>query len=232
MPPVGRARRPSMSSDPRVLLLASKCHRGTRLILTCLSCRCARNCFLCPHCTNTLVVVASDPPPDLPPTSQAASVGEPPYYLACNFCKWDSKEINLAFEKPTGLSCTPELNSPWSFDGAGLINRHFSQCRSRGRLILLRCSSLSTASKITSSLSFAPACRILNHNRMRHKRPWLPRPVRNPCRLAMDPSLAWLPARGRVRYRQPRMIWSLTEVRICRGTRLKTRNAVCRLCGR
>ncbi|PWZ00821.1 hypothetical protein BCV70DRAFT_200087 [Testicularia cyperi] len=70
--------------------------------------RCARNCFICPCCTHTLSVLASDlnsiDADGLHLTSPATSQGEPPYYLGCSFCKWDSKSIGLTFEKPTGLS--------------------------------------------------------------------------------------------------------------------------------
>ncbi|BGP15956.1 hypothetical protein JCM10213v2_003949 [Rhodosporidiobolus nylandii] len=79
--------------------------------------RCARNCFQCPQCDHTLSVVASDPDPSIPLNTAAASVGEPPYFLACNFCRWESKEVGITFEKPTGLALqlqkaeepTPEL---------------------------------------------------------------------------------------------------------------------------
>ncbi|PWN48269.1 hypothetical protein IE53DRAFT_412453 [Violaceomyces palustris] len=77
--------------------------------------RCARNCFLCPSCTHTLSVVATDPPQDPDPASTSASLGEPPYYLSCSFCKWDSKAVGLTFDKPTGLSLQlqrREDNSP------------------------------------------------------------------------------------------------------------------------
>ncbi|CDR87097.1 related to dynactin subunit p62 [Sporisorium scitamineum] len=80
--------------------------------------RCARNCFECPCCQHTLSVVASDlnsqSARSLDPTDPAASQGEPPYYLACSFCRWDSKSIGLVFEKPTGLS----LQLQRSEDGA------------------------------------------------------------------------------------------------------------------
>ncbi|GAA5928338.1 uncharacterized protein JCM15063_003854 [Sporobolomyces koalae] len=66
--------------------------------------RCARNCFQCPQCVHTLAVVASDPDATLPPNSTAASVGVPPYLLACTFCGWDSKQVGISFEKPTGLA--------------------------------------------------------------------------------------------------------------------------------
>ena len=76
----------------------------------CLShvCRCARNCFSCPICRATLSVVASDPPDDgtgshITPLNNA---GEAPYFLYCNYCRWDSSEVGITFEKPTGLAGT------------------------------------------------------------------------------------------------------------------------------
>ncbi|KZT67268.1 dynactin p62 [Daedalea quercina L-15889] len=69
--------------------------------------RCARNCFLCPNCRNTLTVVPSDPPNDgLDRTSPivSTSLGEPPFFLFCNYCRWDSAEVGITFEKPTGLA--------------------------------------------------------------------------------------------------------------------------------
>ncbi|KAI0086988.1 dynactin p62 family-domain-containing protein [Irpex rosettiformis] len=64
--------------------------------------RCARNCFMCPNCRNTLTVVPSDPPD----TGAAIvnTVGEPPFFLYCNHCRWDSAEVGITFEKPTGLA--------------------------------------------------------------------------------------------------------------------------------
>lgn len=68
--------------------------------------RCARNCFVCPCCTHILSVLASDlndmGESDL--LSSSASQGQPPYYLGCSVCKWDSKSLGLVFDKPTGLS--------------------------------------------------------------------------------------------------------------------------------
>lgn len=69
--------------------------------------RCARNCFVCPQCTNTLAVVATDPETSADPSQPAASTGEAPYYLACSACKWDSKEVGLSFDKATGLAGAP-----------------------------------------------------------------------------------------------------------------------------
>ncbi|KAG8711875.1 hypothetical protein FRC09_020373 [Ceratobasidium sp. 395] len=69
--------------------------------------RCARNCFQCPHCHNTLSVVPSDPP-ERDPGSRLPiiinPVGEPPFILYCSFCRWDSEEVGVSFEKPTGLA--------------------------------------------------------------------------------------------------------------------------------
>lgn len=68
--------------------------------------RCARNCFSCPICNNTLSIVSSDPTETsdgrIPMTYSAA--GEPPFFLYCNHCRWDSAEIGITFEKPTGLA--------------------------------------------------------------------------------------------------------------------------------
>ncbi|KAK2459698.1 hypothetical protein APHAL10511_008343 [Amanita phalloides] len=47
---------------------------------------------MCPVCRNTLSVVPSDPP------------HESPFYLYCNHCRWDSAEVGIVFEKPTGIA--------------------------------------------------------------------------------------------------------------------------------
>ncbi|KAJ7791228.1 dynactin subunit 4 [Mycena olivaceomarginata] len=68
--------------------------------------RCARNCFMCPNCRNTLSVVPSDPPDpgDGRIAIPISTVGEPPFFLYCNHCRWDSAEVGITFEKPTGLA--------------------------------------------------------------------------------------------------------------------------------
>ena len=84
-------------------------------------CRCARNCFLCPICRNTLSVVPSDPP-DAGDGHSTNIIGEPPFLLYCNHCRWDSAEVGITFEKPTGLACTfvscgvPKTSQLTSFD--------------------------------------------------------------------------------------------------------------------
>lgn len=67
--------------------------------------RCARNCFQCPHCRNTLSVVPSDPPEEtFNYASSSVTPGEPPFLLYCNNCRWDSAEVGITFEKPTMLA--------------------------------------------------------------------------------------------------------------------------------
>ncbi len=61
---------------------------------------------MCPNCRNTLSVVSSDPPDpgDGRLSIPVGSVGEPPFFLFCNHCRWDSAELDITFEKPTGLA--------------------------------------------------------------------------------------------------------------------------------
>ncbi|RIA96432.1 dynactin p62 family-domain-containing protein [Glomus cerebriforme] len=71
--------------------------------------RCARNCFQCPICQNTLSVLPSSepqPPPSpiSPTTVPTVSATGAPYYLSCGVCRWDSQEIGMTFEKATGLA--------------------------------------------------------------------------------------------------------------------------------
>src|SRR6266702_1391925 len=61
---------------------------------------------MCPCCRNTLSVVPSDPPDaddGRPLAGGLGVVGEPPFFLYCNHCRWDSAEVDITFEKPTGL---------------------------------------------------------------------------------------------------------------------------------
>lgn len=64
--------------------------------------RCARNCFMCPNCRNTLAAVPADP--ESSDGRIPAGVAEGPYIMYCNYCRWDSAEIGITFEKPTGLA--------------------------------------------------------------------------------------------------------------------------------
>ncbi|KND02559.1 uncharacterized protein SPPG_03017 [Spizellomyces punctatus DAOM BR117] len=70
--------------------------------------RCGRNCFECPECQNTLTVV-SLVDPAATGTAETAAGGTAPatgntHYLSCGACRWDSLEIGLQFERPTGLA--------------------------------------------------------------------------------------------------------------------------------
>ncbi|RCH94591.1 hypothetical protein CU097_010151 [Rhizopus azygosporus] len=69
--------------------------------------RCARNCFQCPICQNTLSVVASQEPNQ---TSTTVTAPAGPYFLACNVCRWTSQEISMTFEKPTSLALQLQKN--------------------------------------------------------------------------------------------------------------------------
>ncbi|KAF9091831.1 hypothetical protein BGX29_010735 [Mortierella sp. GBA35] len=63
--------------------------------------KCSRNCFECPICQSTLSVVSEDPDAGM----FAAGVAAPgQYHLTCNMCQWNSQEIGMTFEKPTGLA--------------------------------------------------------------------------------------------------------------------------------
>lgn len=57
---------------------------------------------MCPNCENTLSVVPSDPPESS--DGRISIVGEPPFFLYCNHCRWDSAQVGITFEKPTGLA--------------------------------------------------------------------------------------------------------------------------------
>lgn len=61
---------------------------------------------MCPNCRNTLSVVPSDPPEsdDGRLSIPISTLNEPPFFLYCNHCRWDSAEIGITFEKPTGLA--------------------------------------------------------------------------------------------------------------------------------
>ncbi|KAK3818285.1 MAG: dynactin p62 family-domain-containing protein [Linnemannia elongata] len=63
--------------------------------------KCSRNCFECPICQSTLSVVSEDPDAGMI-TAGVVTPGQ--YHLACNMCQWNSQEIGMNFEKPTGLA--------------------------------------------------------------------------------------------------------------------------------
>ncbi|KIK69759.1 hypothetical protein GYMLUDRAFT_151048 [Collybiopsis luxurians FD-317 M1] len=111
--------------------------------------RCARNCFMCPNCRNTLSVVPSDPP-DLDDgrlSAPISTVGEPPFFLYCNHCRWDSSEVGITFEKPTGLAAQLqklEDSAPDSLE-FDRLKGHFEP--------IIRASSLSSSSSAVPAIS-------------------------------------------------------------------------------
>ncbi|KAF9061428.1 dynactin p62 [Rhodocollybia butyracea] len=109
--------------------------------------RCARNCFMCPNCRNTLSVVPSDPPDagDGRLLAPISTVGEPPFFLYCNHCRWDSSEVGITFEKPTGLAAQLqklEDSAPDSLE-FDRLKEHFEP--------IIRASSLSSSSTVPST---------------------------------------------------------------------------------
>ena len=129
--------------------------------------RCARNCFMCPCCRNTLSVVSSDPPDADDGRTLAGNpgvVGEPPFFLYCSFCRWDSAEVDITFEKPTGLAGEPQT-PPQTVHSVDAYWQH--NCRDSRTLRLILSSS--NVSKNTLSLSYVhplpPASRAIRRQR-------------------------------------------------------------------
>ncbi|KAI0027744.1 dynactin p62 family-domain-containing protein [Vararia minispora EC-137] len=114
---------------------------------------CARNCFLCPCCRNTLSVVPSDPPEtDDGRTLPVSAVGEPPFFLYCNYCRWDSAEVDITFEKPTGLAgtCTAQLQK---FEDSAPDSLEFERLKEHFEPFLLRAGATSSLNPTTSAHS-------------------------------------------------------------------------------
>jgi dynactin-4 len=101
---------------------------------------------MCPICRNTLSVVPSDPPDsgDGRLSVPISTVGEPPFFLYCNYCRWDSSEVGITFEKPTGLAAQLqklEDSAPDSLE-FDRLKEHFEP--------IIRASSLSSSSSAVS----------------------------------------------------------------------------------
>ena len=61
---------------------------------------CSRNCFFCPCCLKTplILVAASDVASPLPPQHS-------PFSLSCPLCSWDSfKDSGIVLDRPTGIN--------------------------------------------------------------------------------------------------------------------------------
>ncbi|KAJ7039514.1 dynactin p62 family-domain-containing protein [Mycena alexandri] len=109
--------------------------------------RCARNCFMCPNCRNTLSVVPSDPldPGDGRLAIPISTIGEPPFFLYCNHCRWDSAEVGITFEKPTGLAAQLQ-----KFEDSAPDSLEFERLKEHFEPVI-------RASSLSSSTSNAPA---------------------------------------------------------------------------
>ncbi|KAJ7183087.1 dynactin p62 family-domain-containing protein [Mycena filopes] len=109
--------------------------------------RCARNCFMCPNCRNTLSVVPSDPPDpgDGRLAIPISTIGEPPFFLYCNHCRWDSAEVGITFEKPTGLAAQLQ-----KFEDSAPDSLEFERLKEHFEPVI-------RASSLSSSTSNAPA---------------------------------------------------------------------------
>ncbi|EIN12571.1 dynactin p62 [Punctularia strigosozonata HHB-11173 SS5] len=124
--------------------------------------RCARNCFSCPNCRNTLSVVASDPPDtDDGPLSSIPSgtIGEPPFFLYCNHCRWDSAEVGITFEKPTGLAAQLQKFEDSAPDALEFdrLKEHFEPLLQRAASSLPPPQSISRHASHSSSVTAAAA---------------------------------------------------------------------------
>ncbi|CAK5265736.1 unnamed protein product, partial [Mycena citricolor] len=109
--------------------------------------RCARNCFMCPNCRNTLSVVPSDPPESTDGRTPVpiSTVGEPPFFLYCNHCRWDSAEVGITFEKPTGLAAQLQ-----KFEDSAPESLEFERLKEHFEPVI-------RASSLSSSTTNAPA---------------------------------------------------------------------------
>ncbi|KAJ7451628.1 dynactin p62 family-domain-containing protein [Mycena latifolia] len=122
--------------------------------------RCARNCFMCPNCRNTLAVVPSDPPDngDGRLAIPISTIGEPPFFLYCNHCRWDSAEVGITFEKPTGLAAQLQ-----KFEDSAPDSLEFERLKEHFEPVI-RASSLSSS---TSNAPAAPPSSAAHSHRVR-----------------------------------------------------------------
>ncbi|KAG5519346.1 hypothetical protein PMAC_001971 [Pneumocystis sp. 'macacae'] len=64
--------------------------------------RCLRNCFQCPICFTSLSIIELQE--DLNKKQLSSTEKFHSYVMECPYCQWTSAEINMIFEKPTGLN--------------------------------------------------------------------------------------------------------------------------------
>jgi hypothetical protein len=128
--------------------------------------RCARNCFLCPSCKNTLIVVPSDPPESADGRiSSVNTLGDPPFFLYCSHCRWDSAEVGITFEKPTSLASAYRPLPPSSMHMWYRTHLTNAKCKP------LQTNSRSTKTPLQTAWNSNASKNTLNHS-------YVPRPLR------------------------------------------------------
>ncbi|ORX79756.1 hypothetical protein BCR32DRAFT_294258 [Anaeromyces robustus] len=126
--------------------------------------RCIRNCFECPVCFNVLTVVSQK---DVLPTSASTSSitdEQNSYYLACNVCQWKSLEIDLSFDKSTGLYLQLQKKEsvlPHEVEFQNLRNYYDKCLRSNSNMNSINTKRLSALFGNSSSLLISPS--IISH---------------------------------------------------------------------
>jgi len=123
--------------------------------------RCIRNCFECPVCFNVLTVVSQKD--NLLPTATTADE-QNIYYLACNVCQWKSLEINLSFDKSTGLYLQLQKKEsvlPHEVEFQNLRNYYDKCLRSNNNMNNINTKRLSVLFGNSSSLLLPPS--IISH---------------------------------------------------------------------
>ncbi|KAJ7620011.1 dynactin p62 family-domain-containing protein [Mycena polygramma] len=120
--------------------------------------------FICEECDrmrlrDTLSVVPSDPPDlgdgrtSVPITG--STVGEPPFFLYCNHCRWDSAEVGITFEKSTRLA---EIRRP--IEDSAPDSLEFERLKEHFKPVI-RASSLSS---FTANAPAAPSSAAHSHH--------------------------------------------------------------------
>ncbi|KAG4300783.1 hypothetical protein PCANB_002869 [Pneumocystis canis] len=74
--------------------------------------RCMRNCFQCPICFASLSVIELEE--NMNKGNLNSDEKSHSYILECSYCHWTSVEVNMIFEKPTGLNTQLKNYSPES----------------------------------------------------------------------------------------------------------------------
>ncbi|KAG4085291.1 hypothetical protein H8356DRAFT_1741157 [Neocallimastix lanati (nom. inval.)] len=126
--------------------------------------RCIRNCFQCPVCFNVLTVVSQKENLISPISPATPSDEQNLYYLMCNVCQWKSLEINLSFDKSTGLYLQlqkKESMLPHENEFQNLKNYYDKILRSNNNMNNINTKRLSALFGNSSSLLLSPS--VISH---------------------------------------------------------------------